>query len=122
MVAMPHMRWVKFSAMRSAVSRSRTGPTASASVCPAVNRPPSLMAGFTTTAGFCAAKAAANTSMPLITPCSRATSRAVPWASAGMVVSQVMSPLGASSSSAASTALRMTWRVSMVVVLSLMTR
>ena len=50
------------------------------------------MAAVTVTAGFCAAKAAANTSMPLITPFSRAVRWAEPVSSAGMVVSQVMSP------------------------------
>lgn len=52
------------------------------------------MAAVTVTAGFCAAKAAANTSMPLITPFSRAVRWAEPVSSAGMVVSQVMSPVG----------------------------
>ena len=53
---------------------------------------PMPQAAVTVTAGFCAAKAAANTSMPLITPFSRAVRWAEPDSSAGMVVSQVMSP------------------------------
>lgn len=41
------------------------------------------MAAVTVTAGFCAAKAAANTSMPLITPFSRAVRWAEPVSSGG---------------------------------------
>ena len=92
MVAMPLMRWVKLRAMRSAASRSRTGPSTVARIWPRWNRSPSAIRGETPIPGFCAVKAAVNTAMPLITPLSRAVRCAEPVSSAGMVVSQVMSP------------------------------
>ena len=100
---MPDMRWMKFSPIRSAVSTPRAGPDTVASTAPSSNESPSATSSSTSMAGSVRRNAAANTSPPLKTPGSRAIRSAWAVADAGMSISLVRSPQGASSSSAAPT-------------------
>ena len=112
-VATPERRWIKFSAVRSAVSSAAVGPVMRRTTPPVFTRSPSCAISVTLSAGSTRANTRAATSRPHTTRSCFASIKARDVCWAGKIALLVTSPRPASSSSARS----IRWSVRGVIVM-----